>query len=77
MEEDVQVLKGVSSHILNIFLSEDLVRIEEADLIEGQNREHQINLKIFRLAGSSGSAIFYVQNFCLLHMEPESYLLRL
>jgi hypothetical protein len=35
MEEDVQVLKGVSSHILNIFLSEDLVRIEEADLIEG------------------------------------------
>ena len=45
MEEDVQALKGVNSHILNIFLNEGLERNGEADSIEGQNQEHQNNLK--------------------------------
>jgi hypothetical protein len=35
MEKGVQVLKDVSSLMINIFLKEGLVRIEEADLIEG------------------------------------------
>ena len=39
MEEDVQVLKDVSSLIMSIFLNEDPVRIEEADWIEDKNRE--------------------------------------
>jgi hypothetical protein len=34
MEKGVQVLKDVSSLMINIFLKEGLVRIEEADLIE-------------------------------------------
>jgi hypothetical protein len=35
MEEDVQVLKDVSSRIMYTFLNEDLAKIEEADLIGG------------------------------------------
>ena len=34
MEEDVQVLTDVNSHILNIFLSEGLVKIGDAETIE-------------------------------------------
>ena len=34
MEEDVQALKGVNSHILNIFLNKGLVKIGEAETIE-------------------------------------------
>jgi hypothetical protein len=35
MEEDVQALKGVNSHILNIFLKEDRARTGESNSIEG------------------------------------------
>jgi len=34
MEEDVQVLKDVSSRIINIFLKEGLARAGEAETIE-------------------------------------------
>jgi len=34
MEEDVQALKGVSFRIMNIFLSEGLEKIGEAETIE-------------------------------------------
>jgi len=34
MEEDVQALKDVNSHILNIFLNKGLAKIEEAETIE-------------------------------------------
>lgn len=43
MKEDVQELKDASSAMMNTFLNEDLVAIEEADLIEGKNREYQNN----------------------------------
>jgi len=35
MEEGVQVLKDVSSRMINIFLKEGLVRTGEVDSIEG------------------------------------------
>jgi hypothetical protein len=35
MEEDVQALKGVNSHILNIFLNEGREKTGEAESIEG------------------------------------------
>jgi hypothetical protein len=45
MVVDVQVLKGVNSHMTSIFLNEDLARIGEAGTIEDENQEHQINNK--------------------------------
>jgi len=47
MGADVQVLTDVNSNILNIFLSRDLIRKEEANLIEDKNQEHLNNKKIF------------------------------
>jgi hypothetical protein len=35
MEGDVLASKGANFYIMDIFLSEDLVTIEEADVIEG------------------------------------------
>ena len=43
MEEDVQALKGVNSHILNIFLNEGLVKIGEAETIKERFPEYRNN----------------------------------
>jgi hypothetical protein len=50
-ETGVQVLIGVNSNILIIFLSGDLIRKEEANLIEDKNQEHQNNNKKDCLTG--------------------------
>ena len=42
---DAQALKGVNSHILNIFRNEGLERIGEAETIEDKNQEHQNSSK--------------------------------
>ena len=39
----VQVLKGVNSHITNIFLRAGLARKGEAGTIEDENQEYQNN----------------------------------
>jgi hypothetical protein len=40
MGANVQVSKGVSSHITRIFLNEDLARKGEAGTIEDENQDH-------------------------------------
>jgi len=43
MEVGVQVLRGVNSHITDIFLNVGLARKGEAETIEDENQEHQNN----------------------------------
>jgi DNA-binding XRE family transcriptional regulator len=47
MGADVQVLIDVNLNMLGIFLSRDLIRKEEGDLIEDKNQEHLNNKNIF------------------------------
>jgi hypothetical protein len=41
MGADVQVSKGVNTHITDIFLNVGLARKGEAETIEDENQEHQ------------------------------------
>jgi len=41
MEVGVRVLKGVNSHITDMFLNVGLVRTEEAGTIEDEDQEHR------------------------------------
>jgi len=62
MVVDAQELTGENFLILHIFLSADLTRKEEPNLIEDEKQEHQNNKNILNRQGQQWPCFFYVQS---------------